>query len=106
MTRNRGMARPRTFRAHPFYRNEREIASVLQEGSVHHIPQTCRTIRFGCITMRSTLVMIDMNGPDIETVDNVKTYRFAVWFLILEKKQRHIFWFLSFSSRAVIKAKG
>jgi hypothetical protein len=30
---------------------------------------------------------------------------FPVWFCILEKKQRHIFWFLSFSSRAVIKRR-
>ncbi len=30
---------------------------------------------------------------------------FSVWFFILEEKQRHIFWFLSFSSRAVIKPR-
>ena len=30
------------------------------------------TIRCGCSTMRSTLMMIDMNGPDIDAVDKVK----------------------------------
>jgi hypothetical protein len=33
------------------------------------------------------------------------TYRFSVWFFILEKKQRNIFWFLSFFSRADIKPR-
>jgi hypothetical protein len=32
-------------------------------------------------------------------------YRFSVWLFILEKKQRHIFWFLSFSSGADIKPR-
>ncbi len=32
----------------------------------------CCQIRCGCSTIRSILMMIDMNGPDIEAVDEVK----------------------------------
>jgi hypothetical protein len=30
--------------------------------------RSCSTLRFGCSTMRSTLMMMGMNGPDIEAV--------------------------------------